>query len=107
MTSVPNSTRPSAGTSVVQEITSAYSLLSTWTSSMAAASHGSVENEPGPPFTTAVNHISIFPNEVNGTNRSQNQSKNGLTFGMKHIRQHVAQRKVVWTNKIVVNRMHP
>jgi hypothetical protein len=27
---------------------------------------------------------------------------NGLTIGIKHIRQHVAQRMVAWANKIVV-----
>jgi hypothetical protein len=31
--------------------------------------------------------------------------KNGFTIGMKHISQHVAQRKVVWVNEIVVTTM--
>jgi hypothetical protein len=33
----------------------------------------------------------VFPDQVNGTNRSQDQCvKNGLTIGMKRIRQHMA-----------------
>jgi hypothetical protein len=44
-----------------------------------------------------------FPRSINGTTRSQYQCvKNGLTIGMKHIRQHVAQRKAIWANKIIV-----
>jgi hypothetical protein len=44
-----------------------------------------------------------FPDEINGTTHNKDQCvKNGLTIGMKHIRQHVAQRNVIWANKIVV-----
>jgi ribosomal protein S17E len=53
--------------------------------------HGGV-SIPCWPVTPAVSPISTFDQCV----------KNGLTIGMKHIRQHVAQRKVVWANKIVV-----
>jgi hypothetical protein len=45
----------------------------------------------------------LFPRSIHSTTCSQDQCvKNGLTIGMKHIRQHVAQWKVVWVNTIAV-----
>jgi hypothetical protein len=45
----------------------------------------------------------LFPRLINDTTRSQDQCvKNGLKIGMKHIRQHLSQRKIGWANKIAV-----